>query len=144
MDIVDTSAVEPKTWILAFGRKSTRRWIDWLAWGRYKHVRAAAPLPHINAWIFYDVHLGGTTIVVAPNGPEAEVCWSRFRHDSDLLLYRMGPRATVGAVRSVVSRYAGGFFCTVAIRHLIGVRSSALRPTRLYRDCVAVGAQPLE
>jgi hypothetical protein len=35
-----------------------------------------------------------------------------------------------------------GFWCTIAMKHLIGIRSRAFRPDRLWRDCIAVGGKP--
>jgi len=125
---------EPKFWVLAFARHSPIRWVGWLAMGRHKHVRACAPLPMLGAWVFYDVHLTGTTIRVAATGGEAERLWSIFTTDADLVVMpvRRG-------VMPWWSRW--GFFCVPAIKHLIGLRSGALRPSRFFRDCLAAGGQ---
>lgn len=144
MRIVDTSAIEPRWWVLSFGRKADQWWIEWLVPGKYKHVRAAAPLPELGGWIFYDVHLGGTSIIVAANGPEAEIVWSQFRRDSDLLRFHVKPGAKCSPFYSIFSRFGFGFFCAPAIKHLLGLRSGALRPTALYRDCLAAGAEHIE
>jgi hypothetical protein len=37
-----------------------------------------------------------------------------------------------------------GFWCTIAMKHLIGIRSRAFRPDRLWRDCIAVGGKPYQ
>jgi hypothetical protein len=35
-----------------------------------------------------------------------------------------------------------GFWCTIAMKHLVGIRSRALRPDRLWQDCIAAGGKP--
>jgi hypothetical protein len=37
-----------------------------------------------------------------------------------------------------------GFWCTLAMKHLVGIRTGALRPDRLWRDSVAAGGKPYE
>lgn len=144
MLISDTSAIEPRFWILAFGRDAAEWWIDWLVPGRFKHVKAAAPLPGLDAWIFYDVHLGGTSIVVVPSGPEAQIMWANFRAGSELVRFHVKRGSKTNPWFSILSRFGFGFFCAPAIKHLIGLRSGALRPSALYRDCLAAGAERLE
>jgi hypothetical protein len=35
-----------------------------------------------------------------------------------------------------------GFWCTIAMKHLVGIRSRALRPDRFWQDCIAAGGRP--
>jgi hypothetical protein len=35
-----------------------------------------------------------------------------------------------------------GFWCTLAMKHLVGISTGALRPDRLWRDCIAAGGKP--
>src|SRR5262249_17905099 len=35
-----------------------------------------------------------------------------------------------------------GFWCTLAMKHLVGIRTGALRPDRLWGDSIAAGGQP--
>src|ERR1700738_1141353 len=37
-----------------------------------------------------------------------------------------------------------GFWCTIAMKHLVGLRSRALRPDRLWHDCIAAGGKPCQ
>src|SRR5262245_10056993 len=35
-----------------------------------------------------------------------------------------------------------GFWCTLAMKHLVGIRAGALRPDQLWRDSIAAGGTP--
>src|SRR5262245_50481056 len=37
-----------------------------------------------------------------------------------------------------------GFWCTLAMKHLVGIRAAALRPDQLWRDSIAAGGKPYE
>jgi hypothetical protein len=37
-----------------------------------------------------------------------------------------------------------GFWCTLAMKHLVGIRTGAWRPDRLWRDSIAAGGRPCE
>lgn len=123
------------TWVLVFCRHSPVWWVDRLP-GRYKHVRAYAYLPPMRAWLFYDVSLSGTAIYAAPDGKEAEAYIGRFVRDADLVSVK--PRLAARRRPRL-----GPFTCVSATAHLIGLRTGALRPDRLYRDVLAAGGEPL-
>lgn len=125
--------IDPPIWTLVFGTKSTRPWLDRLIVGKYKHVRAFAYVPGLHVWVFYDVHVGGTDIIVAADGEPAQRLIGGWMQDADLI--RM-PRMKHGTFPPTLG------FCVPAIKRLIGLRSGALRPSALYRDCLANGGTP--
>lgn len=127
---VSCHAATPPVWIVVFCRSIDNRWVRWLACGQYKHVRAYAYLPALKVWLFYDVTLSGTLIHVAPDTPQTEAYIGEFTRDSALVAVKPGPRHGVPLAP---------FCCTSAVRHLIGLKSGALRPDRLFRDCLAAG-----
>lgn len=123
---------EPRRWILAFARNSDTWWVRLLAFGRYKHVCAFGYVGEADTWVFYDVRLFKTHVIVA-RGAAAKRAMAVFAEDADLI----GVEAR--AARGV--RLPLGFWCVPAIKHLIGLRSGALRPDRLYADCLRIGAE---
>ena len=129
--------IEPN-WILLFSNKRGRWWVRLLAWGRYHHVKAIAYLPTMRAWLFYDVKFNGTRLMLArEDNPGTRA----FLHD-----YLDGCDPVAMPRLPVPKRVAphAGFWCTLAMKHLVGIRTGALRPDRLWRDSVAAGGKPYE
>ena len=129
--------IEPN-WILVFSKKRGRWWVRLLACGRYHHVKAIAYLPAMRAWLFYDVKFNGTRLMLSREDDSGS---RAFLHDylesCDLVAMPRLP---------IPKRFAPqtGFWCTIAMKHLVGIRAVALRPDRLWRDSVAAGGKPHE
>jgi len=129
--------IEPH-WILLFSKKRGRWWVRLLAWGRYHHVKAIAYLPAMRAWLFYDVKFNGTRLMLAR---EDDPGTPAFLHD---YLDSCDPVAMPRLpVPKRIAPHAG-FWCTLAMKHLVGIRTGALRPDRLWRDSVTAGGKPYE
>jgi hypothetical protein len=127
--------VEP-IWTLVFCKNPGRWWVRLLAWGRYHHVKAVAYLPRLRVWLFYDVKFNGTRVLLAhADAPSTRAALQNYLHNSDTI---MMPR--VPMPRRVAPQL--GFWCTIAMKHLVGIRSRALRPDRLWQDCIAAGGKP--
>lgn len=122
----------PRQWIIVFDRKAATWWINWLPLGKYKHVRAFGYVPEAKAFIFYDVAFDRTMIAIACD-QAATALIREWLTDADAI--------------SMPARAAGlpapriGFWCVQAIKHLIGLRSGALRPSALWRDCLRQGGE---
>lgn len=125
---------QPRVWTLVFSREARTRWLGWLAMGRYKHVRAYTYVPFLHHWIFYDVHLRGVDLFTAEDGPPALDVIRVWTQNADLV---MVPRETSPQVSVMFS------FCVPAMKKLLGIRSSALRPDALYAHCIANGCTPI-
>ena len=129
--------IEPN-WILLFSKKRGRWWVRLLACGRYHHVKAIAYLPAMRAWLFYDVKFNGTRLMLAR---EDDPCTPAFLHDyldsCDLVAMTRLP------IPKRVAPHAG-FWCTLAMKHLVGIRAAALRPDRLWRVSLAAGGKSYE
>jgi len=129
--------IEPN-WILLFSKKRGRWWVRLLACGRYNHVKALAYLPALHAWLFYDVKFNGTRLMLVREDDPGTQAFLRYYLDScDLVAMprlpipkRLAPQA--------------GFWCTLAMKHLVGIRAAALRPDQLWRDSIAAGGKPYE
>lgn len=126
---------EVSTWFLCFDRRSTTWWVRLIP-GRYKHVRAFGFVPLMDLWLFFDVTLAGQWLIVARDGsPECEAMIERWWQGCDVLKVKRG-RGAVGASRL-------GLWCVPAVAGLVGVRSGALRPDGLWRECIGQGAENL-
>src|SRR5262249_51355995 len=129
--------VEPN-WILVFCKNPGRWWVRLLAWGRYHHVKAIAHLPRMRSWLIYDVKFNGTRMMLAhEDDPGTNVFLRDYLDTTDTLAMPLllMPKRSFPQL---------GFWCTIAIKHLVGIRSRALRPDRLWQDCVAAGGKPLQ
>jgi hypothetical protein len=135
MDSPGAGLIEP-TWTLVFCKRPWRWWVRLLAWGRYNHVKAVAYLPRLRAWLFYDVKFNGTHVLLAhADAPGTSAFLQDYLDNTDTI---MMPR--VPTPRRVAPQ--PGFWCTIAMKHLVGIRSRALRPDRLWQDCIAAGGKP--
>lgn len=131
------SECEPKDWFLAFSPHASRPWIKWLVLGHYKHVSAFGFVERAQSWVFFDWNLDRSHIFVVGN------------HEADIMIGEYSTNHTVvrmarpiGQEKSV--NFAVGGWCVPSVAHLVGLRSSALRPDALFRQCLAHGGQIIE
>jgi hypothetical protein len=127
-------AVEPLQWNVVFHREAASRWSSAIAMGRFKHVSAFAYLQGLRGWVLFDVQFSRLRIVVLPDTPDSRVILGQVMKGNAVVEMK---RAEGGGVRF----FRAGFFCTIAIKHLLGIKTNALRPDRLYRDCLRLGGQ---
>jgi hypothetical protein len=127
----------PTRWLIAFDRVAASWWSNLIACGHYKHVRALGYIYDLDAFVFYDVQLRGTSIQVA-RGKGAQVLMAEWAADADVLAIdagcAFGQKFGFGCFRPLI--------CTTAVAHLLGL-PGALRPDALYRQCLAHGAYPV-
>jgi hypothetical protein len=127
--------IEPN-WILLFSKKRGRWWVRLLACGRYHHVKAIAYLPAMHAWLCYDVKFNGTRLMLVREDDPGSRAFLHYYLDScDLVAM---PRLPIP--KRVAPQ--AGFWCTIAMKHLVGIRAAALRPDQLWRDSIAAGGKP--
>jgi hypothetical protein len=132
--IVEQQIAEPTVWNVVFRRDTTSRWIGMLP-GRYKHVSAYAYVPGPNVWLFYDVQFQHSALILATDGEAAHrMIWTWLQNADVIKMRRQG--GCRGARL--------GFYCVPAIKHLLGLRSGALLPDGLFKDCLAAGGEPFE
>src|SRR5262245_10784675 len=92
----------------------------------------------MRAWLFYDVKFNGTRLMLArEDNPGTRAFLHDYLDGCDLVAM---PRLPIP--RRVAPH--AGFWCTLAMKHLVGIRTGALRPDRLWRDSVAAGGKPYE
>ncbi len=122
----------PSQWLLIFETKCGWRW-RWLIPGRFKHVFAVGYVAAIDTWLVYSVEWEATRLGAFRPGDEFER-W----------LSHVVPRAGVLRVKGVSApgrMPLFAFWCVPAVKHLLGLRSSALWPDQLWRYCLANGAE---
>lgn len=123
---------EPRQWTVVFDRRAATWWMNKAPIGKYKHVRAFGYVPEAKAWIFYDVSLDRTTIRMACD-QDAMTLMGEWLAKADAILMPVVDRGFPPPRL--------GFWCVPAIKHLIGLRSGALRPQRLWDDCLRAGGE---
>lgn len=129
------SKFEPLTWLVVFQSKSSMWWINRFVPGRFKHVVAAGWVEASKVWIFYEVYWGRTSVQAMPEAEGTAYFGRLMGADPDAAVLRVEAREARPAC------FRLGFWCVPAVKHLVGLRSGALRPDRLWRDCIASGAE---
>lgn len=130
-DVVFPEAVEPLDWIVVFRPWSESWLVRNLVPGRFKHVSAYADLAGLRAWVTFDVGFDGTKITVIPDGAQVRAIMAPWLDGCTLVRMRKRPGAKC--------RVALFGWCAPSVARLIGLRSGALRPDALYRDCLRNG-----
>jgi hypothetical protein len=125
---------EPKDWYVVFDPAPTRRWINWLAWGRFKHVACFGFIARAQTWAFFDFHLDRSRIFVVGD------------HEADKLIGHYSIGKTVVRMAKPLGReldvnLALGGWCVPAVAHIVGLRTCTLRPDALFRQCLANGGE---
>lgn len=123
----------PNRWSVVFHRKGYNRFFSLIAMGRFKHVSAFAWLPEMRVWLLYDVGFRRTVITVMPDNDGSKVVLA------DLIRGNCMVTLNAREGRPHVARL--GFFCTTAVKHLLGLSGGALRPDALFRLCVREGGE---
>ena len=129
---ISAFGIEARRWTIVFHRKAENWFFSAIALGRFKHVSAFAWLPELGIWVFYDVGFRRTRLMHMADGVHAHAAIAAVVEGNEVL--------TVDVADASLPLMRAGLFCTTAIKHLIGLRSGALRPDALYRHLVAHGA----
>jgi hypothetical protein len=133
MDTFPLKASEPTRWTIVFHRKAENWFFSAIAMGRFKHVSAFAWLPDVRVWLIYDLGFRRTRVVVLP---DTEASKSHLRQViAGNAIITMPVRADALPLMRL------GLFCTSAVKHLIGLRSGALRPDALFASCLRHGGE---
>lgn len=120
-------------WNIAFMRGPRQNWWDWLTEPEWRHVCAFGYSVTADAWVIYDVADTHSRISVVDGR------WMDRWFDTNAGRFTavLKVHTKPGDLRSRL-----GLWCVTAVKHLVGSRSSALRPHALYRDLLASGAEP--
>lgn len=119
---------EVAAWFVVFHPTSQWGWVNRIP-GRFKHVSAFCVQNGI--MLFVSTDLGRTRMCVVQEGPTGWAFAADWIGDAEVVRVPV----QLGAARN--PRW--GLWCVPATAHLCGIRSGALRPDRLWEDCVAIG-----
>lgn len=124
--------IAPAEWFLAFRRSSPVPWVQRLP-GRFKHVACFGLVPGQGVWLFVEPTLTRCDLAAVPDRV-ADRYMEHVTFDAVVVRYVPPP---------VPRRrwWWPGLFCTGAVAAVVGLRSGALRPDRLFRDCLADGGE---
>lgn len=125
---------EPEFWMVVFHDKADTPWVNrWLP-SKLKHVDVVGYAPKAGVWIWVEVMIGRMVVAAVKDDNAGREMVALHRKNSRTLLVR--PKVCGRKVRIPLN-------CVTAVAHLVGSRSGALLPDRLWRDLLAEGAQEI-
>jgi hypothetical protein len=127
---------EPSNWFVTFHELSERRWVNWLSWGRYKHVSAFGYCAMAQCWVFVDVLASRMRVRLASDDLADRLIAAE---SASGMVLKMPP---VDVDRKPL-RLKPLLYCVPATAHLLGLPMGALRPDALFRQCLAHGGKPV-
>lgn len=135
----------PATWFVVFHTETKRRWLHWLAFGRFKHVSCFGWVDSAQRWIFFDPTLDRAWLRLVPD----DVANDEPAHKFDIAAGYYGGdighytrRGVVVCVRPDTARHSanrGGIGCVRDVARLTGIKTWALRPDAFFKRCLALG-----
>lgn len=125
---------EPTDWFVAFHPDSPHWWVRALACGRFKHVSVMGFVERAQAWVLFDFQMDRSRVLIVGN------------HEADpVLAYFSGENTIVRMARPIGRELnlnmSVGLWCVPAAAHILGLKSCALRPDALFRQCLANGGE---
>lgn len=120
-------------WDVVFVPRGADRWFDRLSPWWCRHVLAYGYASKVGGWVVFNPTEGFTAIDVMTE--ERFAVWRREMLGRASAILRCRVRSDGGGAGRV------GIFCTAAVKHLLGLRSRALRPIGLYRDLLRTDAE---
>lgn len=122
-----------ENWLVVFHRESPVWWVRLLAAGEFRHVSAVGWSRAAGCWVVFDPRLRATMMLALPDDVARgylDAVWLKDRCTVVSLAAGDGGRA----------RMLGGW-CVPAVAQLVGLRSGALRPDALLKDCLRHGGR---
>jgi hypothetical protein len=128
---------EPTDWFVAFHPDSPTWWVRWLACGRFKHVSVMGFVPRAQTWAFFDFQMDRSRIYLIGNH-EADAALGHFAAGNTIVRMARPIGQELNLNMSV------GLWCVPAAAHILGLKSCALRPDALFRQCLANGGEIID
>ncbi|UXS96691.1 hypothetical protein [Agrobacterium tumefaciens] len=137
----------PTSWFVVFHLSTKRRWLHWLAFGRFKHVSCFAWVDSAQRWVFFDPALERSWLRLVPD----DMAGMEPAHEQDIKANYyggdIGHYSKIGVVVKIDTQIVDiikpniGFArgCVREVARLIGIRTRAMRPDALFRDCLRLG-----
>lgn len=121
-----------RLWLIFFSDGESTPWWSWFAAPGYRHVTACAWFAEQERWVYYNPTRRGTVILL-------------YREDEfgGRFTQLMNSSSCVLRVRSTQSRRSTpfGWWCTGAVKALLGVKARALCPRALRDHLLRHGAE---
>lgn len=140
LPFIDPALYRPAEWLVLFHPRSRHRWVERLLPGRFKHVSAlgyvAAP---VRCWVWCDADLWASRVMLC--GADDDRAWLGSIIGDNVAIRFAACEPPVGGYASRLRSPLQLRTCVSAVKHLIGLRSGALRPDALWRDCLAHGGK---
>lgn len=129
----EISATLPSDWFVIFQRGSSLPWLDRIVPGEFKHVMALGWMPDSGTWLWFNPTLSGLQAYVLVDG---EKSWGLIAAQAKgAVVVRLPARLPTS---EDPPRWPLGAWCVPLVANLVNVRSGAVTPTGLLRDCRAV------
>lgn len=113
-----------------------RNWFDIFTCKSFRHVLALAYDPVCKTWLHYEPTVTGTKIAL----------YTRDSKEVSALISAVTEYGVWLKIEGQTGSYKTGcwrLYCVPAIKHLVGLKSSALTPKGLFRDLLKAGAKPI-
>ncbi len=123
----------PWTWFAVFHRDCRTWWVARLVPGEFKHVSAVGYSSRTRTWIFFDPAISRTRVFTAFDDDEGEEILAKWFSNATVVEMNVSPHAA--------RRGLAGGWCVPAVAHLLGLRSGAVLPSGLLRDCLSNGGR---
>lgn len=112
-----------REWLVFFGDTRATAWWAWFLRPGFRHIAAASYYASTERWVYFDPSVRGTVIEVLTR-EQFPVLLDELLVQSSAVL-RFASRHERTAAPAMV-------FCVAEIKALLGIRSAALSPWRLY------------
>lgn len=121
----------PSSWLVCFHRGARTGWVRWIP-GRFKHVSVIGYCSASRTWVGIDPAIDRMRIWVWRDKAKMDREMGEWMADARVVL--------MPAAGGDVS-FRPGMWCVPVVAHLLGIRSGALRPDGLLRDCLRHGGR---
>jgi len=118
-------------WNVIFYRNEREHWWDWLTHPDWRHVSIYGWMS--DRWVSFDVADTRSRI--------------RVMTQDEFVIWLLEQKETATAIVKIPTQKGGGIparmglWCVNGVKHVLGLRSSALRPRALFRDLMANDAE---
>lgn len=123
----------PWTWFIVFHTDCHTWWLNRLVPGQFKHVTAVGFSSRTRTWMFFDPAMERTKLYTAFNDDEGERLLAQWFAGATVVEMHVSPHAK--------RAWRPGGWCVPQVAHLMGLRSGAVLPGGLLRDCLRNGGR---
>lgn len=113
-----------------------KRWWDIFTCNEFRHCMLLGYDPQLGVWLYYDPTMNGAAVeIFCQDDPSIDMIIQHFAVNGKWLKVKPQKHLFVTGLWRL--------YCVTAVKHILGIKSSALTPKGLYRDLVKAGATPV-